>query len=129
MANMLQGQSTFIDSSGKVWHLALDFYAFAVAAKALDVGVDELLRAISSDIDEDTGRIIRAPHQYDIGCLLYGSLLRRHPDMTLPDAINLLAEGAQVTTAITTALEGAMPKTEPTASAEGNGDGTGTKRS
>lgn len=120
MANMLQGQADFTDSSGKVWHLTLDFYAFAVAARSLSGG----------DLDALFEKLRNGADIIDMGHLLHGALLRRHPEITHPDAVNLLGDSVRALDALNSAIIGSMPANDD-ASAEGKGvaGGIGMERS
>lgn len=128
MANVLRGESSFVSASGEAFHLVMDFNAFAEAEDAADMSVDDLLRAVSPEIDAK-GNITRKPRIKHLGALLFGALRDRHPSITLPAAIRMLGEGEAVGEAIAKALQGAMPKADP--SAEGKvpaKPGTGTRR-
>lgn len=127
MANVLRGESSFVAKSGETFNLVIDFNAFAEAEDAADMSVDDLLRAVSPQVN-DAGEITRKPRIKHLGALLYGALREQHPAITVPDAIRLLGEGEAVGAAIAKALQGAMPK--PAASAEGKAPasvGIGTK--
>jgi hypothetical protein len=127
MANIYQGEAEFIASDGQVWRLVLDFYAYAVACDAMGVDLDELFRRISPDVD-GAGVVIRSPRPLDLGHLLYGGLQRHHGGLPLRDAVNLLAEGDVVMTALAKAVEGSVTPPEKRSSAEGKDEGgTGTK--
>lgn len=125
MANIERGEASF-EHDGQTFYLVVDMNAFAEAEDAADMGVDDLLRALSPQVDA-TGKVTKAPRLKHLGAMLFGALRARHPDVTLPEAIRLLnATGAGE--AIGKALTAAMPKAAP--SAEGKvqaSDGTGTR--
>lgn len=127
MANVLRGQSSFIAESGETYSLVIDFNAFAEAEDAADISIDDLLRAVSPEVN-DAGEITRKPRIKHLGALLYGALREHHPAITVPDAIRLLGEGEAVGAAIAKALMGAMPGADPSAEGKVQASvGTGTK--
>ncbi|GLV22009.1 hypothetical protein TomMM35A_18620 [Sphingobium sp. TomMM35A] len=130
MANIQKGEASFT-AGGKVYRLVMDFNAFAEAEDAADMGVDDLLKAITPEVDGE-GNVTKKPRIKHMGAILYGALKAHQPNISLPDAINLMNDGGEaVGEAIAKALNGAMPKAD--ASAEGKaevlGPGTGTKPS
>lgn len=119
MATIQRGESTFVGADGTVYKIVLDFAAFAEAEEAANMPVNDLLKAMAK------------PRLKHLGAILFGGLLEHHPDMTPRRALNLLGEGESVGEAIAKAVQGAMPKPDP--SAEGKvqaqrGTGTGRKR-
>lgn len=127
MANIQKGEASF-SAGGANYRLVLDFNAFAEAEDAADMGVDDLLQAISPKVATD-GTILKKPRVKHVGALLFGALRAHHPNLTLRDAINLMSDGEHVGEALGKALQGAMPK--PDQSAEGKAEapngGAGTK--
>ena len=116
MANIQRGEASFTAADGTAYKIVLDFAAFAEAEEAADMPVNELLKALAK------------PRLKHLGAVLYGGLLEHHPDMTPRRALNLLGEGEAVGEAIAKAIQGAMPKPDP--STEGKATvarGTGTK--
>lgn len=129
MPNIQRGEASFTTSEGVTYHLVMDFAAFVEATDAADMEVDELMAAISPQLDPSTGKLTKAPKIKHLAALLYGALTEKHPGITLRQAMNLFAEGSVVGEAIARALEGATPKPDP--SAEGKArprGGTGTAR-
>lgn len=128
MANINRGESSFESERGTTFHLVIDFNALAEAEEAADMDIEALLDAVTPKVNA-AGKIVKKPRIKHLGALLYGALRRKHPAITLIDAIDLLNEGEHVGAAIAKAIEGAMPK--PSASAEGKAPpprrGTGTK--
>lgn len=124
---IMRGESSFTASDGAVYHLVMDLYAFAEAEDATGLGPQEMMKAITPEIDT-AGNVIKAPALKHLGGLLFGALRDRHPDIRHKDAIRLLGDGEHVGEAIAKALDGIMPKPDP--SAEGKVPtqrGTGTK--
>jgi len=116
MANIQRGEASFSAADGTPYKIVLDFAAFAEAEEVADMPVNDLLKAMAK------------PRLKHLGAILYGGLLEHHPDMTPRRALNLLGEGEAVGEAIAKAIQGAMPKLDP--SAEGKATaarGTGTK--
>lgn len=128
MANINRGESSFESEQGTTFHLVIDFNALAEAEDAADMDVEALLDAITPKVNA-AGKIVKKPRIKHLGALLYGALRRMHPAITLPDAIELLNEGEHVGMAIAKAMEGAMPKPDPSAvgKAPAKKRGTGTK--
>lgn len=130
MPNIQRGEASFT-VDGQLYRLVLDFNAFAEAEDAADMGFDDLLKAITPEVDSQ-GNITRKPRLKHMGAMLYGALQAHQPGLTLKEAINLMGQaGEAVGEALGKALEGAMPKADPSAEgkAEAAGGGAGTKPS
>lgn len=126
MARM-RGESSFQTEGGDEYKIVLDLYAFAEAEDVTGLGPNELMAALTPVMDAK-GNVIKTPPLKALGGLLFGGLKTAHPNITHPDAIRLLDEGAAVGEAIASALSQIMPKAVP--SAEGKVQpslGTGTK--
>ena len=131
MANVQRGEAEFDGSDGKRYKIVLDFYAFAEAEDAADMGVNDLLAAIDPKVDPVTKQPTRTPRIKHLGALMYGGLKANHPNITPADAIRVMGSSEEAGAALGKALEACMPK--PDASAEGKEpadpkSGTGTKR-
>lgn len=125
MANIQRGEASFVHE-GVTYHLVMDMNAFAEAEDAADMGVDDLLQALSPKIDEK-GNVTSKPRLKHLGAMLFGALRARHPNLRHADAIRLL-DSKDAGEAIGKALTASMPKPDP--SAEGKAAavrGTGTK--
>ncbi|MGE6693350.1 hypothetical protein ACQKE8_13005 [Sphingobium limneticum] len=125
MANIQRGEASFVHE-GVTYHLVMDMNAFAEAEDAADMGVDDLLQALSPKIDEK-GNITSKPRLKHLGAMLFGALRARHPNLRHADAIRLL-DSKDAGEAIGKALTASMPKPDP--SAEGKAaavPGIGTK--
>lgn len=126
MARM-RGESSFKTEAGDEYKIVLDLYAFAEAEDVTGLGPNELMAAMTPVLDAK-GNVTKIPPLKVLGALLFGGLKTAHPNITYPDAIRLLDEGAVVGEAIARALSQIMPKAVP--SAEGKVQpslGTGTK--
>lgn len=127
MANFARGEASFSGPSGEVYHIVMDFNAYAEAEDAADMDVNTLLKAVSPEIDPTTGAVIKSPRIKHLGALLFGGLQDRHPGISRKEANRLLScEGAGE--ALAKAMRGSMPQAD--ASAEGkviSPVGTGTK--
>jgi hypothetical protein len=121
MALVQRGEASFVADDGVTYRLVMDFAAFAEAEDAAGMGVDALLAAVDPKIDPETGKPTRVPRLKHIGALLYGALAQNHPGLTPRDALNLLGSSEEAGAALGKAMEGAMPKPDP--SAEGNAPG------
>ena len=131
MANVQRGEAEFVGSDGKRYKIVLDFYAFAEAEDAADMGVNDLLAAIDPKVDPATKQPTRTPRIKHLGALMYGGLKANHPHITPADAIRIMGSSEEAGAALGKALEACMPK--PDASTEGKAPaspqpGTGTKR-
>jgi hypothetical protein len=127
---IMKGEASFTASDGRLFHLVMDLYAFAEAEDVTGLGPQALLKAITPRIDPGTGDVISPPKLKDLGGLLYGALQEKHPGTSLKDAIRLLGDGEAVGEAIAKALDGIMPKADPSAEgkAQAPASGTGTRR-
>lgn len=131
MGNIQKGEASFTTSEQppRTFHLVMDLYAFAEAEDVTGLAPQALLKAITPELDPVTGTVVRAPALKVLGGLLYGALKDKYPNITHKEAILLLNEGEGVGEAIAKALNGIMPKADP--SAEGKvaapTSGTGIK--
>lgn len=126
MANIHRGESSFTHE-GRSYNLVVDFNAFAEAEDAADMDLDDLLKALSPQVDA-RGKVTKKPRLKHLGAMMFGALREHHPDISHADAIRLLnADDAGA--AIGKALTAALPK--PAESTEGKARavaGTGAKR-
>ena len=115
--NILRGQHAFMVGEGedaKEYRLVLDANAFIEVETILDTTLPELFRAV---VEKPSLRLFRA--------ILYGSLTENHPEMTLRDAGDLIAEvGFE---RITKEIEALVLSVMPSAT-EGNGVSPVTNR-
>ena len=125
MANIQRGEACFVHD-GATYHLVMDMNAFAEAEDAADMGVDDLLKALSPKMDAK-GNITSKPRLKHLGAMLFGALRATHPDISHADAIRLL-DSKDAGEAIGKALTASMPKPDPSAEGkEAAAPGTGMK--
>jgi hypothetical protein len=125
MANIQRGGAAFTHN-GKSYTLVVDMNAFAEAEDAANMDVEDLLKALSPQMDAK-GNLTRRPRLKHVGAMLFGALRAHHPEISHADAIRLL-DAPAAGEALGKALTAAMPKPDP--SAEGKvqaAAGTGTK--
>jgi hypothetical protein len=97
MANIARGESE-LTVDGEVYHLVIDYNAFANAEDAADMQIDDLLNALRTQ-----------PRIKHLRAILYGALQDRHPGTTIADAGRLMsAGGEELGQAIGKAMEGAF---------------------
>lgn len=118
MANKHRGEAEFT-AAGKRWRICIDHNAWAELEDILDLNPPQFLAILHQ---KQQVRHFRA--------LLCASLRGNHPDITLKEAGDLLAEGEIVGAALGEALTAAIPEIKEAAGATGNPPkplrGTGT---
>lgn len=124
-----RGEASFTTSDHRTYHLVLDLYAISEAEDVTGLSPNQLMQAISPVVD-GAGNVVKTPPLKVLGALLYGGLKTAHPAITHADAIRLLDEGESVGVALAKALQGMMPKADPSAEGKGRAgkSGTGTRR-
>ncbi len=111
---MLRGEATCVTDAGETLYLVADLLAFAEAEEVTGLDPQSLMKALTPTLDAK-GNVVKTPTLKNLGGMLYGMLKEKRPGITHADAIRLLGAGDDVGVAIGKALEGCMPKADPSA--------------